>query len=70
MTSNLRDVAESRFAALTRREKDAMTQVEADHLAITEKTARLRAQRLAREAETTANHTEKFKRHRAAKLSS
>ena len=64
MTSTLRAVAESRFAALTRREETAMSEVEAGHLATQEKTARLRALRLANEAQTTADRVAKLKQHR------
>ena len=64
MTSTLRAVAESRFAALTRRENTAMTEVEAEHRATLEKTARLRAQRLTKEAQATADRVAKLKQHR------
>ena len=61
MTSSLRAVAESRFAALTRRENTAMTEVEAMQRATLEKTARLKALRLAAQAQLIAENTKKLK---------
>lgn len=61
MTSTIRAVAESRFAALTRRENTAMTEVEAMQLATLEKTARLKALRLATQAQLIAENTAKLK---------
>lgn len=61
MTSTLRAVAESRFAALTRRENTAMTEVEATQRATQEKTARLKALRLATQAQLIAERTSKLK---------
>lgn len=65
MTSTPRAVAETRFAALTRREGDALSEVEAERRATQEKTARLRAIRLARDAEIIAENTAKMARRRA-----
>ncbi len=56
MTNNLREVAESRFAALTRKDDAAMTAVDEQQQAVREKTERLRALRLAHQAQTTADH--------------
>jgi len=66
MTSKLRSVAESRFAAITRRENAAMSDVEAERQAMREKTERLRAQRLAHEAKTTAKHVARLSERRMA----
>lgn len=52
MTSTLRSVAETRFAAITRREQTAMSEVEAELQHTREKTARLKALRLASAAQT------------------
>lgn len=64
MTSTVRATAESRFAALVRREKTAMSEVEAEHQATLEKTARLRALRLAKEAETITDRADRLKQRR------
>ncbi len=64
MTSTLRTAAESRFASITRREKTAMSEVEAELRATQEKTARLRALRLAKEANDVAARAGKLKQHR------
>lgn len=47
MTSTLRAVAETRFAAITRREEAAMSEVDAELQRTRENTARLKALRLA-----------------------
>lgn len=52
MTSTLRAAAESHFAAITGRNKVAISETEADLRVTQEKTARLRALRLAHEANT------------------
>lgn len=69
MKSTLRDVAESRFAALTRREETAMSEVEADLLATQNKTARLKALRLANEAEKLAANVSGLAKRRLATAS-
>jgi len=65
MTSNTRNTAEAQFAKLRRVEdaRNAMSQYRQEQAAIDEKTARLRAARLAREAEAgpTAGHQEQKK---------
>ena len=66
MTSTLRAVAESRFAAITRREEAAMSDIESEQQAMREKTERLRAQRLAHHAKITAEHTARMNEHRKA----
>lgn len=66
MTSTLRAIAETRFAALTRREEVALDDAAAELRATREKTARLKAQRLALEAQTTADRIAKLRRHRLA----
>lgn len=67
MTKSLRSVAESRFAALTRREDAAMTALEEEQQAVRDKTARLRAQRLAAEASAIQEQTSQLKSRRQAK---
>lgn len=69
MTSSLRAVAESRFAAITRRQETAMTSAEEDQQAVREKTARLRALRLASEAQIIEQRTSKLEARRRAKAS-
>ncbi len=69
MTSTLREAAESRFEALTRREESAMSNVEAERLATREKTTRLKALRLAQDAETVAGNVARLKRRRLAATS-
>lgn len=64
MTSTLRDIAETRFAAITRREETALSGAATELDSIREKTARLKALRLAKEAQTTADRIAKFKQHR------
>lgn len=64
MTSTLRAVAESRFAAITRREEAAMSGVETNLCETREKTARLKALRLANEAQVNAKRTSKLKARR------
>lgn len=68
MTNTLRAVAESRFAAITRREETAMNGVEADLRETREKTVRLKALRLASETQLTVERsaTLKSKRKQAA----
>lgn len=66
MTNKLRAVAESRFAALTRRETTAMNEIESEYLATQEKTARLRAERIARETRTAADHAARLHKRRNA----
>lgn len=67
MTSTLRSVAETRFAALVRREDTAMSSVEDEQRAVREKTARLKELRLATEARTIAERTAQLKSRRRAK---
>lgn len=67
MPKSLRSVAESRFAALTRREDAAMTALEEEQQAVREKTARLRAQRLAAEAKAIEDQARALKSRRKAK---
>ena len=64
MTSTLRAVAESRFAAITRREETAMSGVEAELRETREKTARLKALRLANEAQLNHERTSNLRRRR------
>ncbi|WP_127144019.1 hypothetical protein [Pelagibacterium montanilacus] len=67
MTSTLRAIAETRFAALVRREENVMNSVHDEHSEVREKTARLRALRLATEAQTIADRTSKLEHKRRAK---
>ena len=64
MTSTLRSIAESRFAAISRREEAAMSEVDSELRETREKTARLRALRLANEGQTAAAHAAKLKERR------
>lgn len=66
MTSALRSAAENRFAALTRREEAAMSEVEMQLRETREKTARLKALRLANSAETAATHAATLRGRRKA----
>jgi len=65
MTNTTRATAEARFAALTRHEDTTLSEIEAERRATQEKTERLRALRLAREAEIIAENTAKLARRRA-----
>lgn len=69
MKSTLRDIAESRFAALIRREESAMSEVETALLATQNKTARLKALRLAKETETLAGNVARLTKKRLAAAS-
>lgn len=64
MTSTLRAVAESRFAAIMRREETAKSGVETELREAREKTARLKALRLANEAQLNDERTSKLRRKR------
>lgn len=64
MTSTLRAVAESRFNALIRREETAMSDVETNLCETREKTARLKALRLANEAQVNAERISKLSARR------
>ena len=59
MSSNLRNVAESRFAAITRREQNVMSEFDAERQHTREKTERLRALRLSN-TQTPAEHAAKL----------
>lgn len=69
MTSTLRAVAESRFAAITRREETAMNSVEEEQRTLREKTARLRALRLDTQARTIQDQTMRLETRRRADTS-
>lgn len=64
MTSKLRAVAESRFAALTRREDTAMNSLQDEQQAVRDKTARLRALREAHEIQTIQDRTMRLEQRR------
>ncbi|WP_404405710.1 hypothetical protein [Pelagibacterium halotolerans] len=66
MTSKLREDAESRFAALLRKDTAAMNSVEEQQRAMREKTERLRSLRLAHQAEITSSRTSLLKAKRRA----
>lgn len=67
MSSKLRDAAETRFAALTRREQSTMSEIEAERQQMREKTERLRALRLAASTtHTPAQHAAKLAKLRKA----
>ncbi len=66
MTIAVRAAADRRFASPSRRDEADISAVETERRATREKIARLRALRLARDAETAADHVAKFKRRRAA----
>ena len=65
MKNALRNIAEDKFAALIRRDEAVMSDIHSELRAAQEKTARLKALRLARDADTIAIGVARLKTRRS-----